>query len=85
MTSRLIDISWLEEPLWELQILPSIAVQLKEEQFPKMKEIIEETIENTELQSARNRVRDEAWQKRGKAALEVYDYLINELDKIENN
>ena len=77
------DVSWLEEPLWELQILPQIGVQLKEEQFPKMKEIIESTMENRELQAARNRIRDEAWQKRGRASSEVYDYLMNELNKIE--
>lgn len=79
------DIDWLEESLWELQILPKIGVQLKEEQFPQIKEIIASTIENTDLQSARNEVRDMAWQKRGKAASEVYNFLLKKLQKLETN
>lgn len=73
------DIDWLEEPLWELQILPQIGVQLKEEQFSKIKEIIDNTIDNENLDFARQKIRDEAWQKRGKAASLVYDYLMKKI------
>ncbi|WP_303918234.1 CDP-glycerol glycerophosphotransferase family protein [Treponema berlinense] len=75
------DIDWLEEPLWEMQILGKIGVQLKREDFSSIKSIIDKTIESTELEAARNRIRDEAWENRGKASSEVYRILMDILEK----
>ncbi|MCR5606643.1 MAG: CDP-glycerol glycerophosphotransferase family protein [Treponema sp.] len=70
------DVDWLDEDLWEMQILPKIGVELKEEDFDNMKTIINTTIESTSLQSARDEIRNQAWQNRGLAAKKVVDYLI---------
>ncbi len=78
------DIDWLDKPLWEMQILPQIGVKLKESEFSKIKDIIDTTIESPQLQSARNKIRDAAWQKRGNASAEVYKYLTKKLDSIES-
>ena len=70
------DIDWLDENLWEMQILPKIGVQLKEKDFPNMENIIKTTIESSSLQAARDEIRNQAWQNRGFAAKKVVDYLI---------
>ncbi|MBR3305773.1 MAG: CDP-glycerol glycerophosphotransferase family protein [Lachnospiraceae bacterium] len=71
------DAAWIDEPVWRLQILPDLGVQLKEEDFPRIKEIIEKTAGSPEFEKSIKKVGDTAWQKRGHAAENIADYLLS--------
>ena len=70
------DIDWLDEDLWELQILSKLGNKLTEENFSSLQKLILESIESLDLQKSRLSIRDEAWANRGRAASSVVDYLI---------
>ncbi|MCQ2247906.1 MAG: CDP-glycerol glycerophosphotransferase family protein [Treponema sp.] len=70
------DADWLDEPMWEFRILSKIGIQLKEDDFGRIGEIIGDAISSENLKASRREVRDEAWQNRGNAAASVVDYLV---------
>ncbi|MBQ2314432.1 MAG: CDP-glycerol glycerophosphotransferase family protein [Treponema sp.] len=76
------DACWFDEPVWRLKILPEIGLKLNEADFPRMKQIIERSLSDETFKKNRERISDEAWQNKGKAAEVVVDYLIGKSAKI---
>ena len=70
------DSCWLEKEPWRWSVLPKIGRQLKEEDFGRMKEVIEETMNNKDYSNGRLETKNIAWQYRGEAAKRTVDYLI---------
>jgi len=70
------DAAWLDEPLWTFRILPSIGIPLKKEEFPDLKEIVLKAASDRELESGRQKAREETWQCRGESAVRAVDYLM---------
>ena len=77
------DAAWFEETNWRLRILPELGVRLDEKDFPRLKEIIEETLSSKKFEENRIRIRDEAWQNKGNATRSVADYLIAKKQELE--
>lgn len=73
------DACWIDEPLWRFEILPKLGIQLKEEQFGDMKNIIDNLLENDLYKKGRAEVKAEAWQNIGKAAELTVDYLVDKV------
>jgi len=69
------DSAWFDEPLWRLQVLDQMGISLKQEDFPRMKEVIDGLIADDHFQKGRDRLREQVWQNRGASAKSVVDYL----------
>ncbi len=62
--------------IWQFEVLKKIGIELKEEQFEGIKEIIQKASDSEELASARNRAKDEAWMNRGQSAKLTVDFMV---------
>ncbi len=62
--------------IWQFEVLKKIGIELKEEQFEGIKEIIQKASDSKELASARNRAKDEAWMNRGQSAKLTVDFMV---------
>lgn len=71
------DAAWLpDEEIWTNESLKKFGKKLEIEDFPKLKEIIDEMISDKSYEERRNAVRDEGWQNKGKAAETAVEYII---------
>ena len=70
------DADWFDEPMWTLRVLPEIGVQLKEEDFPRIGEIVNEALESQKLSENRDKARNEVWTCIGEGAKNTVDYLV---------
>jgi hypothetical protein len=61
--------------LWQFAVLREIGVELREEHFSRIGELVSSLSDNESLKIARKKARDEAWQHRGEAAKRTVDYL----------
>ena len=77
------DAAWLDEDMWKLRVLPSIGLPLREEDFPRMKEIIENAVKDDSLTAGREKARGEAWAHIGESAALTADYLIAKYEEIK--
>ena len=73
------DCWWLEEELWTFRILPELGMQLTAENLPRLKEMIDECIENPAYQEGREKARRETWACEGESARRIVDYLTEKL------
>ena len=71
------DAAWVDEPLWRFEVLKELGVPLKQEDFPNMKECIDGLIGEEKFNTAREKVRNEAWQCNGESAKRIVDYILN--------
>lgn len=69
------DAAWIDEPLWRFEVLKDLGIPLNEGEFDRLKERIDELMGNRELEHNLDRITDQAWQQRGRAALNIVDYL----------
>ena len=76
------DAAWIDEPFWNLAQMPRLGRQLKEEEFPHLKEIIGELIRSESAAAEREALRDEVWQYPGEAAARTVDYLVEKREKL---
>ncbi|MCR5201336.1 MAG: CDP-glycerol glycerophosphotransferase family protein [Saccharofermentans sp.] len=73
------DAAWFDEDLWRLRVLDQMGVSLKQEDFPRMKELIKELTENDRFGEGREKLREQLWAKRGESAKNIADYLEEQL------
>ena len=75
------DSAWVDDKkLWKFTILPKLGCQLREEDFPRMKEVLDSTIESDVYAQGREEAKAYAWANQGKAASAVVDYLVGKRD-----
>jgi len=65
------------ENLWQFKVLKEIGIQLKEEDFASIGDIIKSASDSYELRQARQKAKDTAWQYRGEAGKRITDYLLS--------
>jgi hypothetical protein len=65
------------ENLWQFKVLKKIGIQLKEEDFPSIGEILKNASDSDELRQARQIAKDTAWQYRGEAGKRAADFLLS--------
>jgi hypothetical protein len=66
----------LNHELWQFDVLKKIGVELKEEDFGSIKEIISGISDNEDLKSARQKAKEEAWFYQGEAGKRTADFMI---------
>lgn len=75
------DADWIEGKIWSLRAVEKIGVQLKESDFDRIKEVIDNAINSDELQKARAEIISECWEKQGESAVNTVDWLIEKHQK----
>ncbi len=80
--SSIYDAAWLDEPMWRIRVLPDLGVPLREDDFGRLKELIDSTIKSEVFLEGRNRVREEAWCHIGESVGLVVDYLLDKRSEI---
>jgi CDP-glycerol glycerophosphotransferase (TagB/SpsB family) len=64
------------EELWQFRTLREIGIELKEEYFETIGTVIKNASDSAELQSARRRAKEAAWQYPGEAGKRIADFMI---------
>lgn len=77
------DAWWIDGPLWNLEVTARLGNVLTEENIGKIKELIDETIEDEKYAEERRKVREECWEHIGNGAAKAADYLIGKCNEIK--
>jgi hypothetical protein len=64
------------EELWQFRALREIGVELKEEYFDSIEDVIKNASDSVELKAARRRAKEAAWQYRGEAGKRIADFML---------
>ena len=78
------DAAWIDEPLWRFEVLKELGEPLKEEDFPRMREFIDDLLQKEQGCGAIERVRKEAWQCIGESAEKTVDYMISKYQELSS-
>ena len=79
------DCAWIEKELWVYEVLPKIGTKLKEEDFPDLKAVIDDCIENPKGKENRDQARSETWVHIGEGSKNVADYLVRKLEELNSD
>ncbi len=63
--------------IWQFKTLREIGVELKEEEFPNIKQVIEAASDSQDLARRRREAKDAAWMRRGEAGKKIVDYMTS--------
>lgn len=69
--------------IWQFEVLRKIGIELKEDQFENIGEIIQKASDSEELAAARNRAKNEAWMHRGESSRLVVDFMVEKYQNKE--
>ncbi len=61
--------------IWQFKTLREIGVELKEEDFGKIKQVIEDASDSQELARRRKEAKEAAWMHRGEAGKQIVEYM----------
>jgi len=75
--SRPYDADDLDHELWQFKIIKEAGIELKENDFMRIAEIIINSKDNESLSLARKKASDTAWQYRGEAGKRIADFLLS--------
>jgi hypothetical protein len=71
------DADDLDHELWQFSILKEAGIELKEENFDRLIEIIKAAGDNEALQRGRKKARETAWQYPGEAGTRITDFMTS--------
>jgi hypothetical protein len=69
------------EELWQFRTVEKIGIELREDFFPTICDVIKNTADSPELKAARQKAKDEAWQYRGEAGKRVVDFMVEHVER----
>ena len=72
------------EKLWLFKTLRETGIELKEEQFDTIGEVIKTALKSESLKEARKKAREEAWQFPGEAGKRIADYMIKTVNEMDS-
>jgi CDP-glycerol glycerophosphotransferase (TagB/SpsB family) len=64
------------DKLWQFKTLKAIGVELKEDHFDRIGEVIKNISDNPQLQEARRESREAAWQYPGESGKRIADFMF---------
>lgn len=73
----------LKEPLWEITVLRKFGIELKEEHFADINNVLKSASDSPELAAARREAKDQAWMCRGEAGKRTADFMIQTLERLD--
>jgi hypothetical protein len=74
------DADDLDHELWQFKTIKDAGIELLEDDFPRITEIIKNAGDSEYLKAARNKARETAWQHPGEAGKRVFDFMIREVN-----
>jgi hypothetical protein len=80
--SRPYDADDLDHELWQFSIIKKAGIELKEDDFPKITEIIKNAGDSESLSVARKTARETAWQYPGEAGKRIFNFLLTEVKNV---
>lgn len=82
------DAWWLDSKLWTFEILPYLGMQLNTDNMGKLKEMIDQCINEEKYAEGRKKAIADTWAYQGEGAKRVVDFLVKKqaelAEKIEN-
>ena len=81
-TKNLYDAWRFEEDPWNVSTPRRIGIELTKENIPNLKQIIDDSIGNTNLDEARNEAKNETWCNIGSSAGIIADYLADKYGEL---
>ena len=73
------DADWIDETPWTFKILPSLGLELNDENKDKIKELIDKCIEDPSFTEGREKARSDIWVHIGESAERSADYIISKV------
>ena len=73
------------EKLWQFKTLKEIGIELREEQFSNIEDIIKNAAKSSELEKSRQNAKNTAWQFPGEAGKKIADFLIGKCTSLQDN
>ncbi len=70
------DSAWVDEPMWSFTVIPELGMEITRDDFPCLKQIIDDTIHSPSMAEKRIQIRDNAWHYQGEAGKVTMDYLL---------
>jgi len=74
---RIYDADDLDHELWQFKTLKEAGIELREQDFNRITQIIENAKDNESLAASRKKARDTAWQHRNEAGKRTFDFLFS--------
>ena len=68
--------------IWLNRALKEIGIELKEEFFANIKEVIEKATQSKELEAQRQKAKNEAWMNEGHAGEAIVNFMVQEVSKM---
>lgn len=78
------DACWLDEEPWIFQTLPKIGRQLRQEDFGKLREIVDGMLQSPSYRAAIEQAREETWAHVGQSAALTAEYMIAKAKALKN-
>jgi len=69
------DADDIEHELWQSKTVKEAGIELKEEDFPRITEVIKNAGDSENLKNARRKARETAWQYPGEAGKRVFEFM----------
>jgi hypothetical protein len=69
------DADDLEHELWQFKTIKEAGIELREDDFPRITEIIRSAGGSESLSDARKKARETAWQYQGEAGKRIFDFM----------
>ncbi len=76
------DAAWSDLPVWRYEVLPKLGLELKKEDFPKLKEKIQELVCSGSFQAGREEVRKVYWEHIGESSRVIVDRMLDKEKEI---
>ena len=76
------DAYWINEPMWTFSSLPHLGLELNEDNFENIKDIIDKCIEDPSFSEGRNKARAESWAYIGEGAKRYVDFITKKYNEV---
>jgi hypothetical protein len=76
------DAHFLDHEPWQLKTIKQIGIELREEDFDSIGDIITHVSDNAVLKNARQQVKQNAWHYQGEAGKRIAGFMIETVEKL---
>ena len=78
------DAWWVDSKLWTFEILPSLGMQLNTDNMDKLKEMIDQCINEEKYAEGRKKAIADTWAYQGEGAKQVVDFIVKKQAELED-
>ena len=78
------DAYWLNEDAWTFELFSRLGKELNYDNICRIKEIIDDSLNNAKYSEERRKIKDEVWFNKGNAAKTIVDFMVEKNSLIVN-